>query len=205
MLRMIKKLFLRKDESSVRERKKTRDRYIQFKGGKPTDVKVGDHTYINGLTVYSWGDFSRVGIGKYCSIADEVTFVVGGEHHKDWISTFPFYDRWQLDFNVPSTIFTKGDIFVGHDVWIGHGATILSGVSIGNGAIVGAKTVVAKDVPDYAIVVGNPARVIRYRFSEDIISTLLKIQWWDWPEERIESEQLLFQDPEGFVESFRRV
>ena len=80
---------------------------------------------------------------------------------------------------------TRGDVIIGNDVWIGYGATILSGVSIGDGAAIGACSLVVKDVPPYAIVAGNPAQVIRYRFDEETIHKLLKIRWWDWPDQRV--------------------
>ena len=81
---------------------------------------------------------------------------------------------------------TRGDITIGNDVWIGRGATVLSGVTVADGAVIGAGAVVAKDVPPYAIVVGNPARVVRYRFSDEVIEALLRIRWWEWPDAVIE-------------------
>lgn len=126
-----------------------------------------------------------VTIGNYCSIADRVVFIAGGEHDKDWVSTYPFIERLKLEnlvkFKKPRF---KGNISIGNDVWIGHGATILSGVSIGDGAVVGAMSVVTKDVPPYAIVVGSPAKVIKYRFTESQIEKLMKIQWWNYSEDK---------------------
>ncbi|MBD3750776.1 MAG: CatB-related O-acetyltransferase [Sphingobacteriales bacterium] len=205
MKNFIEMLFSKKEKLTERERKRIRDRSIRFKGGKPTDVEVGEHTYINGLTVFSWGLSSKVSIGKYCSIADSVTFIAGGEHHKDWVSTFPFMDRWkikEIEAQAPGS--SKGDIVIGHDVWIGHGATVLSGVTIGHGAIIGAMAVVAKNVPPYAIVVGNPAKIIKYRFTPEFINTLLTIKWWDWPEEQVEKEQGLFTKPDLFIAKYNQ-
>lgn len=137
-----------------------------------------------------WDLNTKVYVGKYCSIAEEVTFVLGGNHHKEWTSTFPFSEfistQRQEDINFgkehPAS---KGDIEIGHDVWIGQKVTILSGVKVGNGAIIGACSTVAKSVPDYSIVVGNPAKIVGYRFSQKEIQELLSIAWWDWPEEVI--------------------
>ncbi|WP_178863893.1 CatB-related O-acetyltransferase [Thiomicrorhabdus cannonii] len=201
-MQIIKKIFCKTDHSLERDRKKTRDRHIRFKGGKPTEVKIGDHSYINGLTIYSWGNHSKVVIGKYCSIADEVTIIAGGEHRKERVSTFPFADRWCLNSLSQSETLAKGDVLIGHDVWIGHGATLLSGITIGHGAIIGAKAVVAKDVAPYAIVVGNPAKVINFRFSEEIIAAMLEINWWDWSEENIEASQSFFENPQYFIKAF---
>lgn len=206
MNRFFKSLFFKNATSSVeRERKKLRDRNIEFKGGKPTDINIGDHSYINGLTVYSWGNSAKVSIGKYCSIADEVTFIAGGEHTKGWVSSFPFIDRWQLNENYDMGVRgsqVKEDISIGHDVWIGHGATILSGVTIGNGAVIGAMTVIAKDVAAYAVVVGNPAKIIKYRFDKSIIDAFNKIQWWDWTDDKVEQAQEWFPSPEKFIKKF---
>lgn len=206
MNRFFTKLFLRHASSNIeRERKKLRDRNVEFKGGKPTNLKVGDHSYINGMKIYSWGNLSKVSIGKYCSIADEVTLIAGGEHHKDWVSSFPFIDRWQLKDYVrieEESSQTKGDISIGHDVWIGHGATILSGITIGDGAVIGAMSVISKDVPPYAVVVGNPAKIIKYRFNISMIDAFLKIQWWNWPDHQVEQAQSLFSLPEKFIKHF---
>jgi acetyltransferase-like isoleucine patch superfamily enzyme len=98
----------------------------------------------------------------------------------------------------------KGNISIGHDVWIGHGATIVSGVKIGHGAVVGAQAVVAKNVPDYAVVVGNPAQVIKYRFESSAIEALLNINWWDWPDEKIYQYQEYFNDPQALIELLTR-
>ena len=130
------------------------------------------------------GDTATVEIGKYCSIAGGVQFVVGGNHRPDWVTTFPL--RIVLDLpgaRMDGMPTTKGDIVVGNDVWIGADAKILSGVTIGDGAVIGASAVVASDIRPYAIVVGNPAREIRRRFSDTAIDALQRIAWWDWPDD----------------------
>lgn len=143
----------------------------------------GDFTY-GAPTIFDWGEGKHLYVGKYCSIASYVKIMLGGGHRTDWISTYPFN---VLSENFPNAIgveghpVSKGDIVIGNDVWIGQGATILSGVTIGDGAVIGAYSVVAKDVEPYAIVVGNPARTLRKRFSEDHIKSLLALKWWDWP------------------------
>lgn len=105
------------------------------------------------------------------------------------MSTYPFpifFEEWGLDVkNITNAWDNKGDIVIGNDVWIGYEAVIMSGVTIGDGAIIGTRAVVTKDVPPYTIVGGVPAKPIRKRFSEDVISCLLEIRWWDWSKERI--------------------
>lgn len=127
-----------------------------------------------------------VRIGAFCAMAQGVTFLVGGDHRLDWVSTFPFRVVWGLpgaghDGHPAS----KGDIVVGNDVWLGRNATILSGVRIGDGAAVAAEAVVTKDVRPYAVVAGNPAREVRRRFADDEVDRLLALRWWEWPEEQI--------------------
>lgn len=144
-------------------------------------LQIGDYSYgkINALF---WDKETKLIIGKFVSIADGVTFILGGNHRSDWITTYPFpaFPReLKLAFDIKGHPTTKGDIAIGHDVWIGQNATILSGVTIGNGSVIGAASVVAKDIPSYAICVGNPGRIIGYRFEPEIISQLEKIAWWD--------------------------
>ena len=117
---------------------------------------------------------SNLVIGEFCSIAAGVKFFMGGNHQAKRAST------WINVIDGTPAITSNGDINIGNDVWVGFGATILSGVTIGNGAIIGANAVVAKNVPPYSIVVGNPGRVINFRFSEDIVARLKKLRWWDW-------------------------
>lgn len=151
---------------------------------------IGEYTYGH-PTILHWGENVNLYIGKFCSIANDVTIFLGGEHRTDWISTYPF-NIINSDFpnarNITGHPKTKGDVSIENDVWIGNGATIMSGVTIGNGAVVGTKAVVTKDVPAYAIVAGNPARIIKYRFDNDTISKLEQIQWWNWPIEKINNE-----------------
>ncbi|MFI5343702.1 MAG: CatB-related O-acetyltransferase [Chlamydiales bacterium] len=152
--------------------------------------------------VVSWGEDAKVKIGKYCSIASGTTILLGGEHRTDWVTTYPFSDLWPtVAGHIKGHPKTKGDVIIGNDVWIGMGALILSGVTIGDGAVVGAHAVVAKNVPPYSIVAGNPAKIIKYRFDEDTIKKLIAIAWWDWPDEKIASamEFLLSSDINNFL------
>ncbi|OPY58764.1 MAG: Chloramphenicol acetyltransferase [Pelotomaculum sp. PtaU1.Bin035] len=149
-------------------------------------VKVGGYTYGTPSIISFPGDKNEVTIGSYCSIADGVTIFVGGNHRVDWITTFPIRLMFELVKEPDEgVVASKGDVIIGSDVWIGNGATILSGVEIGSGAVIGARAVVSKSVPPYAIVVGNPGRVVKKRFSESQIERLLEISWWDWPPEMI--------------------
>ena len=129
-------------------------------------------------------------IGKFCSIACGAKFLFNCANHAlNSLSTYTFplfYQEWDLDKeNITQAWNNKGDIVLGNDVWIGFEAVILAGVTIGDGAIVGARAVVTKDVPPYTIVGGVPAKPIRKRFSQEVITRLEKLRWWDWPENRI--------------------
>jgi virginiamycin A acetyltransferase len=161
------------------------------------NIIVGDYTYYDDPAgaerfeehVLYHFDFvgDRLIIGKFCSIAAEVRFIMnGGNHPTTWLTTYPFPvfgHGWEVA--TPTAWPMKGDTIVGNDVWIGYGAVVMPGVTIGDGAIVATTAVVTKDVPPYAIVGGNPAAVVRYRFDESTIARLLALRWWDWPVERI--------------------
>lgn len=136
-------------------------------------VSVGSGTY-GALTVLQHGKGAKLEIGNFCSIAGEVTFILQSDHPLNKVSTFPFR-TWYL--HTDHEAISKGDIIIGDDVWIGYRCTILSGVSIGQGAVIAAGAVVTKDVPPYAIVAGVPARVIKYRFSRDIIEKMVDIDF----------------------------
>ncbi len=136
-------------------------------------VSVGDYTY-GGLRVINYNENERLRIGRYCSIAQEVVFILNADHRIDTISSFPFKVKVLCEkFEGTS----KGDIYVEDDVWIGYGAIITSGVRIGQGAVVAAGAVVTKDVPPYAIVGGIPAKVIKYRFEPEIRAFLQKVDF----------------------------
>lgn len=148
------------------------------------NVIIGDYSY-GFFDVLEWNDETKLKIGKFCSIAADVLFLLGGEHRKDFISTYPFNALMESFNHIEGHPASKGDIIVGNDVWIAHGAKILSGVTIGDGAIIAANSLVTKDIPPYAIAMGSPAKVVKYRFDEDTIEKLLKIRWWDFEDEEI--------------------
>jgi acetyltransferase-like isoleucine patch superfamily enzyme len=133
---------------------------------------------------------SRLKIGKYCSVAAGATFMLGGNHATAALTT-SFLER-PKGLGPAKYPYSRGDIIIGSDVWIGGNAIVLSGVTIGDGAIIGA-AVVVDNVPPYSIVFGNPARVERKRFPDDVIATLLGVRWWDLRREQIDSlRPLLF-------------
>jgi len=170
------------------------------------NIHIGDYTY-GSPTIRDWDGKTSLHIGKFCSIAEKVIILLGGNHRTDWVSTYPFnvfsrqFPNYKALTGHPAS---KGDISIGNDVWIGTAATILSGVTIGDGAVIGAMAVVSKNIPPYAIAVGNPAVVVKYRFDAVIIEELLEIKWWDWDEEKINScHELIYQsDVEKFVKTF---
>lgn len=132
-------------------------------------VNVGDYSY-GELNIVSFDNKTRLHIGRFVSIAQNVTFLLDVEHHVDHLMTYPFKAKILLD-PTPET-FSKGDIIVDDDVWIGYGATIMSGVHIGQGAVIAAGAVVTKDVPSYSIVGGVPAKIIKFRFTSPVIEHL---------------------------------
>jgi acetyltransferase-like isoleucine patch superfamily enzyme len=156
-------------------RKKNRDNSTMVNNYFDTClVSVGKETY-GELNVVTFSDKHRLYIGNYVSIAQNVAFLLDAEHHINHISSFPF--KVKVLHTVSSESFGKGDIAVDDDVWIGYGATIMSGVHIGQGAIVAGGAVVTKDVPPYAVVGGIPAKIIKFRFEENVINELLKVDY----------------------------
>ena len=130
----------------------------------------------------------RLTIGRYCSIADKVEILLGGDHRLDWVSTYPFAAMPGLwpGADAPQDYHaSRGDVVIGHDVWLGSGCLILSGVTLGHGAVVAAHAVVTRDVPPYAVVAGNPARIVRRRFDEATAAALVEAAWWDFPHETV--------------------
>ena len=174
---------------------------LKFVGSAKPMMTVGIGSYINGADVYCWNSQMSLSIGNYCAIADKITIILGGEHDKDWISSYQFVDLWNIPgFEMYKRSKSKGNVSIGSDVWIGNNVIILSGVTIGHGAVVGAGSLVTKNVEPYAVVGGNPARHLKYRFENDIRDNLLKIEWWNWPQDKIREKMIPFlMDPRRFV------
>jgi len=168
-----------------------------------SNVIVGRHTYgINRKTISLAlsSNSHGVEIGSFCSVAPGVVMLANTEHPTNLVSTFPFKTIFSLraknknqskyrNFDASS----RGPIKIGHDVWIGQNVIILSGVSIGTGAVIGAGSLVVKNIPPYAIAVGNPAKVIRFRFPPEIVLRLLSSEWWTLSDELLtELEEYLY-------------
>lgn len=162
---------------------------------------IGEHSY-GKPSVQQWGNDGKLKIGKYCSIAGNVKILLGGNHRTDWVTTYPFNVLVPEYRDIGGHPSTRGDVIIGNDVWIGQDCHIISGVKIGNGACIATGSLVAKDVPDYAIVGGNPAKVIKMRFSDEEIESLLNISWWDWHEEKVRAEipSMLSADISAFID-----
>lgn len=155
------------------------------------------------LPSYSQSDTDGVVVGRFTSIAAGVSFVSIDNHpcieHRSVVSTYPFKEMMSLDYYACSN---KGQITIGNDVWVGISSYILNGVTIGDGAIVGAYSVVTKDVPPYAVVAGNPAKVRKYRFDKKTIKKLLAIKWWDWSIETVKERIEDFKNIETFIQKY---
>ena len=157
-------------------------------------------------------------IGRFCSLAGNISFFMGNNHeYKKVVTTYPFdvndvVEKIIAVANIPRSDYVpkerrlanKYQIIVGNDVWIGRGATIIGGVKIGSGAIIGTNAMVAKDIPPYAIAVGNPIKIIKYRFDDETIKKFLAIKWWNWDLKKIYENIPLMNNPEKFLEKHYR-
>lgn len=164
-----------------------------------TNIEVGDYTYYDDVdgadkfeehVIYHYeflGD--KLIIGKFCQIASGVMIIMNGANHRmSSVTTYPFNimgNGWEKVTPKLKDLSFKGDTVIGNDVWIGKNVTILPGVHIGDGAIIGANSVVTKDIPAYHIAGGNPCKIIRKRFEDELINYLEEIKWWDWDEKKI--------------------
>jgi acetyltransferase-like isoleucine patch superfamily enzyme len=150
-------------------------------------MELGKYTY-GGPTVHLNGPDNKLTVGKFCSIAGNVNIWCGGNHNTNWVTTYPFGHIFQDKFNKfngaghPST---KGGVDIGNDVWIGQNVTIMSGVKIGDGCVIANNSHVVKNAEPYSLIGGNPAKLIKYRFTQEQIEKLLEIKWWNWADDKI--------------------
>lgn len=188
---------IRKLPRIERGRARFKARYPQYEFG------VGSY----GLPqVHDWQEGSTLKIGAYCSIAEGVQIFLGGHHRADWVTTFPFPAFLDEAAHIEGYNGTRGDVIIGSDVWLCTNSSILSGVTVGHGAIVAAGALVTRDVPPYAVVGGNPAKFIRWRFPEEVCAELLQVAWWNWPEQEVRAalEKLCSDDIQGFLDYARQ-
>lgn len=159
------------------------------------------------VNIISWSDDYKIKLGKYNSIGRDCNFFLHANHRIDWITTSsqlwgpvtPEIAEMHMKMGHPVC---KGDIIIENDVWIGAKSTIMSGIKISNGSVIGAGSVITKDVPPYAVVVGNPGRIVKFRFTESQIKFLLDISWWNWDEIKIREEgnQLWSDNIDEFID-----
>lgn len=179
---------LTKVEALIKLRDRLKNEYKSFDS---TKITIGDFTYGKPI-VHSWGDDAKLIIGKFCSIGNNVWMLLGGNHHNEWLTTYPFNallpEIWgNIDGGIAAT---KGNIIIGNDVWIANDVTIMSGVTIGDGATIANGARVVKDVAPYSVVGGIPAKHLKWRDKATIIKNL---KWWDWPLEKIAEAVPLLQ------------
>ncbi len=153
-----------------------------------THTTIGAGTNINGPAFVSSSTDAPVSIGKHCAIAYGLR--IRARNHATCYANVQH--KFQKHYGFPGLRAVKGPVSIGNNVWIGDRVTILSGVEIGDGAVIGAGAIVTKNVPPYSIAVGNPARVIKTRFSEEIVEQLLDVRWWDWPPDKVKRNHVFF-------------
>jgi acetyltransferase-like isoleucine patch superfamily enzyme len=149
-----------------------------------SSVSIGRFTYgYEKMSIKQWGEGASLKIGSFCSLAENLTILLGGNHRVDWATTFPFGHIFQDDLGgeeIYGHPVSNGDVVIGNDVWVGRNTTIMSGVNVGDGAVIAANSTIVKNIGVYEIWGGNPARFIRSRFDDEIIQKLLSLKWWDW-------------------------
>ena len=168
-------------------------------------MSLGKYSYGDANILLHWSESgATLSVGKFCSIANNVNVYLGGNHRSDWVTTYPFghiYQHTFTTFNGQGHPSTKGNVRIGNDVWIADNVTIMSGITIEDGAIIANNSHVINNVEPYSIVGGNPAKLIKYRFSTEQIENLLRIKWWDWEDEKINQFAPLLCNPniDGFI------
>ena len=166
------------------------------------EVSIGDHSTLWGPNTVVSSNIHSIKIGKFCSVARNVTIQ---EYNHNYLKPSSHFIQQNIfEKNYKEDILSKGSIEIGNDVWIGTHSVVLSGVKVGNGAVICANSVITKNVPPYAIVGGAPAKVIKYRFDHEAIQLLEKLKWWDWPEEKLKNNIHFFSD-ELNLESFKKI
>ena len=171
-------------------------------------VTLGEMSYLIHGMVESGGSDCSIVVGRYTSMAHRIVFLLGMNHDHNALTSYPLQiitgERSSLDrINPPAYPANRHQILIGSDVWLGADAVLMGGVHIGSGAVIGAGAVVAKDVPPYAVVVGNPARIVRYRFDAETIAALLRIKWWNWRKDEISAHIPQFiHDLPAFIAAF---
>jgi acetyltransferase-like isoleucine patch superfamily enzyme len=188
-----------------------RDAVVHRLSASGAGVHIANRAFLHRVTIgkYSYcgvnSQIANASIGSFCSIAQEVRVGLA-MHPVHFVSTSPglYASRasWAPAFGARHAFVEHEEVRIGHDVWIGAGAMILGGVTVGDGAVIAAGSVVMKDVPPYAIVMGVPAQVRSYRFSESVVEKLLAIQWWNWDDTTIRARVSEFSDPARFVALF---
>jgi len=175
-------------------------------------MEVGKHTYgVENIKVL-WKQYGELRIGKFCSLADNITVFPAGNHAMEWISMFPFWAKRNGVFNkiLPQDNRWNNkrnfDVIIGNDVWIAGGVTIMGGVKIGDGAVVARNSHVVRNVKPYSVVGGNPAQLLYYRFNKETINKLLELRWWSFPDEVVNeiSPFLCSSDIEGLLNACKK-
>jgi acetyltransferase-like isoleucine patch superfamily enzyme len=176
----------------IRDYKELPQRYPEY--------KIGRGSY-GPLEISVFGDQVNLEIGAFCSFAVGVKILLGGEHNKNWVTTYPFDRKYFNDISLPHSTFAKGDVIIGNDVWIGTDSLILSGTIIGNGVIVAAKSIVRGVLEPYGIYAGIPAKLVGKRFEQKNIEMLETLNWWDWDDDRIKQNLhlLMCEDIQRFI------
>lgn len=168
-------------------------------------VTLGEGAYIVDASLDFGSLYCHVLVGKYSSIGHRVKFIAGLNHNSKLISTYPFRDIYGEKICGMLNTYCESNhnqIIIGNDVWIGADVTVLGGVKISDGAVIAAGAVVANDVPPYAVMAGNPAKIVKYRFAPDIINTIQRIKWWNWSRDKIRRCWQNFENTEAFLQKY---